>query len=271
MTYTVEELSKIAHCDLLKSKELDEIITDIATLEEADKTDCCVFHNSLYQSQLRVSKASVCIISEKNIKYAPKHMSLLIHSNPYKAFALIAQAFHPRTKKKGFIASHTHISKTASIGLDSIICHGAYIGEHVVIGQNTEIGVNAYIGDGVLIGNDCMIESNVSVMHAVIGHNAIIHAGARIGQDGFGFASDKNGHYKIPHKGGVKIGNDVEIGANTCIDRGTFNDTMIGDHCHIDNLVQIGHNVKLGKGVVLAAQTGVAGSTKVGDFVSMEV
>ena len=146
---------------------------------------------------------------------------------------------------------------------------GAFIGENVSIGNNTEIGVNAYIGDDVLIGDECVIENNASIMHAELGNNTIIHTGARIGQDGFGFASDKNGHYKLPHRGGVRIGSHVEIGANTCIDRGTFTNTLIEDHCHLDNLVHIGHNVKLGKGVVLVGQAAIAGSSEIGEFVSM--
>ncbi len=203
------------------------------------------------------------------MKYAPDSMYLLVHPNPYKAFALIAQTFYPSEKPPGFIATSAMIESTAIIGVDCFIAHGAYIGNQVKIGNRCKIGVNTYIGDAVTIGDDCLIEDNVSIRHAVIGNNVVIYSGARIGQDGFGFASDANGHYKIPHAGGVIIGNDVEIGANTCIDRGSLDNTVIEDWCRLDNLVQIGHNVKIGKGSVIVAQVGIAGSTEIGEHVTL--
>jgi UDP-3-O-[3-hydroxymyristoyl] glucosamine N-acyltransferase len=141
------------------------------------------------------------------------------------------------------------------------------IEDGVVIGNNSSIDHNSVIKRNVVIGNNTKIASNVTISHSVIGNNVIIHPGTRIGQDGFGFASDHTGHLKVPQLGIVKIGDFVEIGANTTIDRGSAQDTIIGDMCQIDNLVQLGHNVQLGKACVIVAQVGIAGSTKLGDFV----
>jgi UDP-3-O-[3-hydroxymyristoyl] glucosamine N-acyltransferase len=123
------------------------------------------------------------------------------------------------------------------------------------------------IGDGVTMDDDCVVGAGASISHTLIGARAYIYAGARIGQDGFGFASGPNGHLRIPQLGRVVIGNDVEIGANSTIDRGAGPDTVIGDGCMIDNLVQIGHNVQMGRGCVIVSQVGISGSTKLGDYV----
>ncbi|WP_019215669.1 UDP-3-O-(3-hydroxymyristoyl)glucosamine N-acyltransferase [Legionella tunisiensis] len=229
-----------------------------------------MLHHKKYVHALKNSAAGACIISPAYVALAPKNMRLLVHENPYKAYALIAQVLYlPSYEKQGFISEKAFISSTAIIGAECIVESGAYIGEQAVIGKGSKIGVNTYIGDGVVIGQECLIENNVSISNAIIGNKTIIYPGARIGQDGFGFASDREGHYKIPHLGRVIIGDDVEIGANTCIDRGSLNDTVIEDQCRIDNLVQIGHNVKVGKGSVLVAQVGVAGSTELGKFVTL--
>lgn len=268
---SLQELATISGAQLYRNGSEDLfLVQGLASLAEADKTQLCVLHHKKYLGALKKSGAGACIIAPTYVDSAPKNMHLLVHENPYKAYALIAQALYsPNDEKKGFISEKAHISSTAIIGEGCIIEPGAYIGEQVIIGKGSKIGVNTFIGERVVIGEDCLIENNVSISHAIIGNKTIIYPGARIGQDGFGFASDKEGHYKIPHLGRVIIGDDVEIGANTCIDRGSLNDTVIEDLCRIDNLVQIGHNVKVGKGSVLVAQVGVAGSTELGKFVAL--
>jgi UDP-3-O-[3-hydroxymyristoyl] glucosamine N-acyltransferase len=153
------------------------------------------------------------------------------------------------------------------LGKDVAVDAGAVVGENCIIGDRTRIGANAVIGDGVSIGDDCWIGSNCTLTHCQIGHRAIIHPGVCAGQDGFGFAPGMAMHTKVPQLGRVIIGNDVEIGANTTIDRGAGPDTVIGDGTKIDNLVQIGHNVTIGKGCLIVAQVGISGSTKVGNNV----
>ncbi|MBO4643985.1 MAG: UDP-3-O-(3-hydroxymyristoyl)glucosamine N-acyltransferase, partial [Alphaproteobacteria bacterium] len=144
---------------------------------------------------------------------------------------------------------------------------GAVIGENVTLGKNCHICPNAVIGDNVVMGDDCIVGENASVLYTLAGNQVYIYPGARIGQDGFGFFMSPKGHTKIPQLGRVIIGNDVEIGANTTIDRGALDDTIVGDGARLDNLVQFGHNVQTGKCCVVVSQAGIAGSTHLGDFV----
>ncbi|HAT6978783.1 TPA: UDP-3-O-(3-hydroxymyristoyl)glucosamine N-acyltransferase [Legionella pneumophila] len=267
--FRLSELAQISGATLYEGKGEVFTVSGLAKISEATINDLVMLHQKKYVKELKNTAARACIIGPDYVKFAPDYMYLLIHPNPYKAFALIAQAFYPLEKSSSFIAPSAMIESTALIGSDCYIAHGAYIGNQVKIGNRCKIGVNTYIGDGVAIGDDCLIEDNVSIRHAVVGNQVVIYPGARIGQDGFGFASDANGHYKIPHAGGVIIGNDVEIGANTCIDRGSLNNTVIEDWCRLDNLVQIGHNVKIGKGSVIVAQVGIAGSTEIGEHVTL--
>ncbi len=155
------------------------------------------------------------------------------------------------------------------IGKGVRIDAGAVIGERVNIGDGCWIGANTVIGDGVEIGDGCRIGALCSISHAIIGKRALIHRGVHIGQDGFGFAPGPKGMIKVPQLGRVLIGNDVEIGSGTCIDRGAGPDTVIGNFCKIDNLVQIGHNVQMGKYVIITGQCGVSGSTQLGDGVML--
>ena len=254
---------------LLNEQSGSFVVSNIASLADAGAMNLSMLHQKKYLSALKQSSAGACIMAPEYVDYAPKHMHLLLHKNPYKAYALITQAFYPGEPIQHFIAPTAYISPSASIGEQCQIEHGAYIGHEVTIGARCKIGVNTFIGDGVVLGDDCLIENNVSICNTVMGHKVLVYPGARIGQDGFGFASDAAGHYKIPHLGGVVIGNDVEIGANTCIDRGSLGNTVIGDCCRLDNLVQIGHNVKVGKGSVIVAQVGIAGSTELDEFVTL--
>ena len=269
--FSLLELEHISGAKIFAKNDLasSSMVHDLASLSEAKATDISMLHQKKYAKALETSLAGACIIAPENIKYAPESMFLLVHNNPYKAFALISQAFYPAEQLVPYIAASACISASAILGEGCRVEHGAYIGDNAVIGARCKIGVNSYIGDGVVLGDDCLIENNVSISNAVIGNKAQIYPGARIGQDGFGFASDADGHYKIPHRGRVLIGHDVAIGANTCIDRGSLKDTVIEDWVRIDNLVQIGHNVKIGRGSVIAGQAGLAGSTELGEFVSV--
>ncbi len=271
--FNLIELQQISGAEAVVPSEQLKIfyINNVANLETATLNDLCVLHNKKYLRALEQSSAGACLIHKGLADYVPAQMIKLIHPNPYKAFALIAQAFYPLPTISAYRSERAFIDETAQIGEDCRIEHGCYIGAGAIIGHRTKIGVNAYIGDSVVIGNDCVIESQASISNTVMGNQVVIYTGARIGQDGFGFASDitKFGkrHYKIPHIGKVIIGDHVEIGANTCIDRGSLGDTIIGDHCRIDNLVQIGHNVTVGDGTIIAGQCGIAGSAKIGKSV----
>ena len=221
---------------------------DVAPLDKADASQISFLDNVKYKEQFLETKAGAVFCHQEMVQHAPEGVTCLISKSPYKAYALAAQMFYPVHVTEGFISPHAIIEDGAEIGENSIIEAGAYIGKNVKIGSHCRIGVNA------------------SVTHAIIGDYTRLYPGVRIGQDGFGFAIDPAGHVKVPQLGRVVIGKHVEIGANTCIDRGAGPDTIIGDGTWIDNLVQIGHNVKIGKGCILIAQSGVAGSSVLEDY-----
>jgi UDP-3-O-[3-hydroxymyristoyl] glucosamine N-acyltransferase len=194
-------------------------------------------------------------------------MALLLSDAPYMAFAKIARAFYPQPRVESGTAPSAVIDPTAVIGAGSRIDAGAVIGRAARLGEGCHIGANAVIGDSVSLGDHCLVGAGASISHSIIGNRVYIYPGARIGQDGFGFASGAQGHLRIPQLGRVVIHDDVEVGANSTIDRGAGPDTVIGQGCMIDNLVQIGHNVQMGTGCVIVSQVGISGSTKLGDYV----
>ena len=268
-TFSLEFLANHINAEIYLPHYLNPQISNLKSLEEADIRSISLFHSKKFLSSFHKTKASACIIHPTLLQYNTLNIPLLIHKNPYKAYALLSQLFINTNHLAEFRAPTAYIAPTAQIGQNCQIEHSAYIGDEVVIGNNCQIGVNSYIGKGVIIGNNCKIENQVSIENTQIGSNVVIHPGARIGQDGFGFASDADGHYTIAHQGIVIIGNHVHIGSNTCIDRGSLENTEINDHVRLDNLIQIGHNVKIGRGTVIAAQSGIAGSTSVGEFVEI--
>lgn len=244
---TLKELAQVAGAELLSGDDVE--VKDVAPLSNAEAEDISFLDNVKYKDDFKTTKASACIIAKKMKEFAPKGCHLLISDNPYKSYALIAQVFYPDNHlKDGSIHNSAVIAPSAKIGESCTIEPGVVIGENVEIGAGTRVGANA------------------TISHAIIGEDCNIYPGARIGQDGFGFAIDPAGHVKVPQLGRVIIGDHVEIGANSTIDRGAGPDTEIGDGTWIDNLVQIGHNVKIGKGCVIVAQAGVAGSSVLEDY-----
>jgi UDP-3-O-[3-hydroxymyristoyl] glucosamine N-acyltransferase len=213
-----------------------------------------------------VCQAGTCLVPSKNVPAnAPDGMILLPVKSVPHAFAAVAAMFYPDASQPRWTEKDA-ISPNAKLGKDVMIGPGAVISSAAEIGDRTRIGANAVIGPGVAIGHDCEIGNNVSITHAYVGDRVTILPGAAIGQPGFGFASSPAGHVKIPQLGRVIIQDGVEIGAATTIDRGALGDTVIGEGTKIDNLVQIGHNVQVGRHVVLVSQAGIAGSSTIGDF-----
>ena len=227
------------------------LIEDVAPLAMATSGHLSFLDNTKYLTDLGTSEAGFCLLRAEHTDKAPKGMILLVSDNPYKAYALAAQAFYDQGGTGGNISP------------------GAFVDSSAEVGNNVRIDAGAVVGPGVVIGSDCVIGAGASVSHCLIGNNVRIYPGVRIGQDGFGFAPDPAGHVKVPQLGRVIVEDNVEIGANTCIDRGAGPDTIIGAGTWIDNLVQIGHNVVLGKGCIIVAQVGISGSTKLGDFVGV--
>lgn len=243
------------------------MIEDVAALDVAGAGQISFLDNIRYKDSFLKSKAAAVIVSEAAAAFAPEGMVLIVSPHPYKSYALVAQSFYPDVYPAAEISKGAHVDPSAKIGAGCVIETGSVVKANAVIGDGCWIESNAVIGEGVELGAKCRIGANATVSHAVIGMATRLYPGVRVGQDGFGFAIDPKGHVKVPQLGRVIIGDHVEIGANTCIDRGAGPDTVIGSGTWIDNLVQIGHNVKIGKGCVLIAQCGVAGSTTLEDFV----
>lgn len=248
--FTLAQIAEYSGAAIHPSANPDLMLHDVATLDEATSGFLAFFDNVQYLSDFSSSKASACFVREKFAAQAPAGMALLISADPYRAYAMAAQQFYPETLAQS-VSDTAFISPTATIG------------------QRCTIGAGAVIHDGVVIGDDCHIGAGTTISHSIIGNRVIIHRGAHIGQDGFGFAMARIGHLKVPQLGRVMIEDDVEIGSGTCIDRGTLGDTIIGQGTKIDNMVQIAHNVRIGKQCVIAAQCGFAGSTTLGDGVIM--
>jgi UDP-3-O-[3-hydroxymyristoyl] glucosamine N-acyltransferase len=267
-TLTLEEILQISEGELFShNHSLDIIIKGVASPECATKDDLIFFNHLKYAHLIAKSKAAICITCENLAEHVPKEMAVVLALNPYKSYALVAQKLYYASNAISYIAPSAVIAKSAKIDDNCVIHENVVIGAGVILAANVTILANSVIGNNVEIGSDSKIGANVSIENAIIGKRVIIHSGARLGQDGFGFASDQKGHYKVPQLGGVIIGDDVEIGSNSTVDRGALGNTEIGAMTKIDNLVHIAHNVKIGLGCIIIAQVGIAGSCVIGNGV----
>lgn len=266
--YTLGELSRIANAELGPNADPEQVIRDIAPLDTAGPDALSFLDNPKYVDAFRISKAGACVVANKLAGDAPSGMGLLLSDRPYRSYALIARAFYTNDNNEpdGCHPSAL-VDPSASIGDGCTVGPHAVIGANVVLAEHVRIGAGAVVGEAVSIGVDSDIGANSTLSHCEIGAHCHIHPGVRIGQRGFGFDMSPEGHLDVPQLGRVIVGDNVEIGANSCIDRGAGPDTVIGDGCKIDNLVQIGHNVHMGKGCVVVAQSGIAGSAHLEDFV----
>ena len=244
----------------------DLVVDDIAPLEEAGANHLSFFDNRRYGDVLAASSAGACLIAPAMADRAPEGMALVLCREPYLAFALVAQLFYPPAPPEPHIAASAIIDDGALVGEGCRVDPYAVISSDVRIGPRCHIGAGVFIGRGVVVGEGCRIGHGATLECCLIGDRVAIYPGARIGTEGFGFAVGPNGHVRIPHSGRVVIEDDVEIGANSTVDRGTTGDTFIGRGTMIDNQVQIAHNVKIGRGCILAGQVGLAGSAQLGDF-----
>ena len=268
--FNIEQLAKISGSKIGGNIEKDAMFFDINTLLLANQTDVSFLDNPRYVDEFQSSSAGAIIIAAKMADKAPSGAALLIMDDPYLGYAKLTHAFYPALSQvEGTVDKNANVSSKANIGRNVVIESGAAIKGDVQVGDDCFIGANTYIDRGVEIGSNCNIGSNVTLSHCILGENSIVHPGVRIGQDGFGFAPGVSTHKKVKQLGRVIIGKEVEIGANTTIDRGALADTVIGDGTKIDNLVQIAHNVEIGRGCFITAQNGLAGSAKLGNFVSL--
>ncbi len=265
--FDLETIVELSGVSMPASTDSSLSFNDIAPLDRAEKTHISFFDNPKYLSQFEKSSAGACFVKPRFAEKAPKDMITLLSDDPYRAYALLAQAFYPRIQVTGEISKNASIAPSAKIGENCTIEANVTIGENVEIGANSIIRAGSVIERGVIIGEDCQIGACSTISHSIIGNQVILHRGVNIGQDGFGFAMGRDGHVKVPQLGRVVIEDYVEIGSGTCIDRGTGPDTLVGAGTKIDNLVQIGHNVQIGRGAIIVSQVGIAGSTKIGDGV----
>ena len=266
--FTLEALAELTGAEIWPSEsDTSRLVHDIASLDDADADQLGFLDNRAYVEEFRGSKAGVCIVRRAHIDDAPAGMVLLLSKDPYRAYAEVASLFYPERPPEPAVAPSAVIASDAFVPDDCRIDPGAVIESGAELGARVHIGANALIGHNVVIGADTVVGASATLSHCIIGERCLLHPGVRLGQRGFGFAMSPEGHKRIPQVGRVLVGNDVEIGANTCIDRGAGPDTVIGDGVMIDNQVQIGHNVRIGRGCVLVAQAGIAGSAILEDFV----
>lgn len=265
--FPLKRLVEISGATAAPDADFDRHFSDVAPLGTAGQQQVSFLDNKQYVEAFATSQAGACFVHPRFAGRAPESMIVLATSEPYRAYALVAQAFYPGAPAIAGVAPSATVDTTARIGDGSQIEAGAVIGPGAEIGRRCRIGPNAVVGAGVVVGDDCLVGPCASLTYCLIGSRVIVHAGARIGQDGFGFALGPGGHVKVPQLGRVIVEDDVEIGANTTIDRGTGPDTVIGAGTKIDNLVQIAHNVCLGRGCVVVSQVGISGSTQIGNFV----
>jgi len=264
MQFTAQDISLL----LNGTVEGDALVTvdKLAKIEDGDAGSLTFLSNPKYEQFLYTTNASVVIINQNQQLTGPVKATLIRVENAYSAFTVLLEQYNTLKLNKKGIEEPCFIHPTAQIGADPYIGAFAYIGTNTKIGDNCKIYPNVNIGDNVTIGNNVTLFSGVTIyFDCVLGNNVTIHSGAVIGSDGFGFAPNPDGTYtKIPQIGNVVIGDDVEVGANTAIDRATMGSTLIGKGVKIDNLVQIAHNVEVAANVVIAGQAGISGSTKIG-------
>jgi UDP-3-O-[3-hydroxymyristoyl] glucosamine N-acyltransferase len=262
--HTLGVIAKLAGAEVAAPARM---FVGIAPLQSAGPDDVSFLDNRRYADLLAATKAGAVILHPDFAAKVPAGCEAIVTSEPYVVWAKISALFHPFPRAAAGIHPSAIVDPAAEIDACAEIGPGAVIAARATIGGGTIIGALAVIGEGVVIGKNCRIHAQVTVSHSIIGDRVILYPGARIGQDGFGFAIGRAGFTPVPQLGRVILGDGVEIGANTCIDRGSAQDTVIGANVHVDNLVQLGHNVNVGANTVIVAQAGVSGSTIIAEQV----
>ena len=272
---SLREIAALVSGEAPEGADLDLRINGIAPLDRAGPNDLSFLDNPKYVAVAATTAAGICLTTERFAQALPPRVCVLRVREPYRALVEVARALFPDALRPtslfdaGGVLPGAHIHPSARLENGVTVDPGAVIGARAEIGGGTVIAAGAVIATGVRIGRDCSIGANASIMHALIGDRVIIHPGCAIGQDGFGFVRGPRGAHKVPQVGRVIIQDDVEIGANSAIDRGAIRDTVIGEGTKIDNLVQIAHNVWIGRHCLLAALVGISGSSTIEDGVVM--
>jgi UDP-3-O-[3-hydroxymyristoyl] glucosamine N-acyltransferase len=261
MAATLGEIAARFGCEL--HGDSATVVSRVGSLSSAASDSVAFLANSLYREQLARTRAAAVILASKDRAACP--VASLVHPQPYLTYARVASWLHPPVAVASGVHSTAVVAASARVAASAQIDAHAVVGSDCIIGADAVIGAGTVLGTNVTVGEGTRLGPRVTLLDGVrVGARCILHPGAVVGADGFGFAPERGAWHKIPQIGSVVIGNDVEIGANTTIDRGTIEDTVIEDGVKLDNLVQIAHNVRLGEHTIMAAMSGVAGSTKVG-------
>lgn len=273
---TLADIAALTKAHLADPSRAGQEVRGLASLDEAGPMHLTFFDNLKYADQLASTKAGACLVSERFEADVPAHVAVLRAAQPFREFVKIARELHADALRPQSWFGNAGIAPSAVIDASAHLEDGVIVDPLAVIGPNVEIGAGTVIGSGaviganVRIGRECNVGAHTAIQFALIGNNVLIYPGCSIGQDGYGFVFfGPDGHLKVPQTGRVLIQNNVEIGAGTTIDRGSLRDTVIGEGTKIDNQVQIGHNVTIGRNCLLAAQIGLAGSLTIGDNVAL--
>ena len=267
MPITLKELADFCGAQIVGGNSLS-VITSAADITSAQVGQVTQLTNSKYAKHIQNSSASACFIAEGYvINNIPESLALLVCADPEMSFIKATEFLHPAVSYQSQIAPQAVLEENVSVADEVFIGPYAVIGANTRIGKGTAILAGAYLGKNVTIGENCRIYPYAVIYDdVVLGNNVIIHSGAIIGADGFGYKFRNHQHVKVPQVGNVVINDNVEIGANTCVDRGALGSTVIGKGSKIDNLVQIGHNNKIGQHVIMCGLTGVSGSCQIDDY-----
>jgi UDP-3-O-[3-hydroxymyristoyl] glucosamine N-acyltransferase len=265
MKFTAEQIAGILEGEIVGDPNIE--VSRLSKIEEGSEGSLTFLSNPKYINYIYTTKASVTIVNDTFVPESPITTTLIKVADAYKAFSKLLEFYNQVKLNKSGIEQPSTISESAKYGENLYLGSFSYIGDNVVLGDNVKIYPGSFIGDNVTIGNNVIIFAGAKIYsETVIGNNFTIHSGTIIGADGFGYAPNEDGTYsKIPQIGNVIIEDNVDIGANSTIDRATLGSTIIRNGVKIDNQIQIAHNVEIGKNTVIAAQTGIAGSTKVGE------
>ena len=265
MEFSARQIADFLH-GTIEGNE-DVTVSTFSKIDENATGSITFLANPAYEQYLYKTGASIVLVNDSFKPTKPVGATLIRVPNAYEAIATLLTLYEQSKPRKTGIHPLAFIDPTAKMGEGCYVEAFAVVGANAVVGSGTQIYAHATIGEGVKVGDDCIIYPNVSIYHdCVVGNRVILHSGCVIGADGFGFAPSGDGYDKIPQIGIVTIEDDVEVGANTCIDRSTMGTTLISRGVKLDNLVQVAHNVTVGSNTVMSAQVGVAGSTKIGEW-----
>ena len=267
MPITLKELADFCDAQIVGG-DASAAINSVADISSAQAGQVTQLTNSRYAQHIKNSTATACFIAEGfTVDNIPESLALLVCADPEMSFIKATERLHPPRVYSPQIAPQAVLDGNVTLGDDVYIAPYAVIGENTRIGNGSAVLAGVYLGRNVSIGENCRIYPYAVIYDdVVLGNNVVIHSGAIIGADGFGYKFRNNRHVKVPQVGNVVIDDDVEIGANTCVDRGALGSTVIGAGSKIDNLVQIGHNNKVGKNVIMCGLTGVSGSCNIEDY-----